>query len=268
MLRVRRHRRRRVRVLLWMMLRRSQARRQELLWCIRAVVSARLWMQLRTRRRLLVDRSMHRLWPVRLRRMEPTHDTEASTKVQVVATVVVVVEVTLAQVADRWKAMRRVWVLAQRLLGALRVRQVRRLVGVHCGEVRARRMRRRRPGWQLVQLWWHQVDRWRRPLQLLRRQRRQPAPMVRRRQRSLVRQQVVRCYLVGAARRRLAVRLARVLVVLAALLRHRVWLRVQRCLMVVDRRQRQVRRLLRQLDLEVAVSTMHRQQLGKRLVQP
>ena len=148
------------------------------------------------------------------------------------------------------------------------MRQVRRLVGVHCGEVRVRRMRRRRPGWQLVQLWWHQVDRWRRPLQLLRRQRRQPAPMVRRRQRSLVRQQVVRCYLVGAARRRLAVRLVRVLVVLGDRLSPRVQLRVQRCLMVVDRRQRQVRRLLRQLDLEVAVSTMHRQQLGKRLVQP
>ena len=140
------------------------------------------------------------------------------------------------------------------------MRQVRRLVGVHCGEVRVRRMRRRRPGWQLVQLWWHQVDRWSRPLQLLRRQRRQPAPMVRR--------QVVRCYLVGAARRRLAVRLVRVLVVLGDRLSPRVQLRVQRCLMVVDRRQRQVRRLLRQLDLEVAVSTMHRQQLGKRLVQP
>ena len=175
--------------------------------------------------------------------------------------------VMVAQVADRWKAMRRVWVLAQLLLGALRVRQVRRLVGVHCGEVRVRRMRRRRPGWQLVRLWWHQVDRWRRHLQLLRRQRRQQVPMVRRRQRSLARRQVVRCYLVGAARRRLAVRLARVLVVLEDRPSPRVRLRVQWCLMVVDRRQRQVQRLLRLLDLEVAVSTMHRQRLGKRLVQ-
>ena len=81
MLLVQRQQQRRVRVLLWMMLRRSQARRQELLWCIRVVVSARLWLQLRMRRGLLVDRSMHRLWPARLRRTEPTHDTEASTRV-------------------------------------------------------------------------------------------------------------------------------------------------------------------------------------------
>ena len=81
MLRVQRHRRRRVRALLWMMLQRSQARRQELLWCIRVVVSARLWLQLRMRRRLLVDRRMLRLLLVRLRRLEPTHDTEASTRV-------------------------------------------------------------------------------------------------------------------------------------------------------------------------------------------
>ena len=81
MRRVRQHRQRRMRVLLWTMLQRSQVRRLVLLWCTRAVVSVRRRQLQRTLLEMLVDRRMPSLVLVRQRRREPTHDTEASTRV-------------------------------------------------------------------------------------------------------------------------------------------------------------------------------------------
>ena len=51
------------------------------LWCIRVVVSARLWLQRSKLQGMRVDLRMHRLELARLQRQELTHDTEASTRV-------------------------------------------------------------------------------------------------------------------------------------------------------------------------------------------
>ena len=178
----------------------------------------------------------------------------------------VVVSVMVVQVAGLWKGTLRVWVLAQLQQGALRVRRVRRLGDVHCGEVRARQMQPGQLVWRREQLWWLRVDRWRRHHQLQRRRLVRQVLVARRQRRSQERQQVVLCYLVVAARRRQAVPRVRVLVVRVARLSRRVWLLVLWCLVVVDRQLRRERRPLLRRDLEVAASMTHRQQQAKRPV--
>ena len=67
---------------------------------------------------------------------------------------------------DLWWTMLLVWVLTLQPRAALRVMLVRRLVGVHCVEVRARLMLRGQRGLLQVRLWWHRVDQWRMHRQL------------------------------------------------------------------------------------------------------
>ena len=56
-------------------------RRLVRLWCIREVVSGRLLRRLSMQLAMLVDHRMLSLVLVRQREREPTHDTEASTRV-------------------------------------------------------------------------------------------------------------------------------------------------------------------------------------------
>ena len=81
MRRVQRHRQRRMRVLLWTMLQRLLVRRQVRLWCIREVVSVGRRQLQSMLLEMLVAHRMHSLVLVRLREREPTHDTEAGTRV-------------------------------------------------------------------------------------------------------------------------------------------------------------------------------------------
>ena len=260
MLRVQRHRQRRMQVLLWTRLQRLQVRRLVPLWCIREVVSVRLLQQRSMLLETLVDRRMRSLVLVRLRERQPTHDTEASTRAEVR-----VIAVLVVWVLDRWSTTQAAWVLTRRPRVALRVRLARRLAGVRCGEVRARRMRPRRQGLLRVQLWWHRVDWWRMHHQLRRRHRMQLVLAMMRRRRLQERRQVVLCCLVVAARRRRVVLRAMVLVVKVGRLNRRVLPLVRWCLVVVDQRRRRVQRLARRHDLEVAASVRCSRQQAKRL---
>ena len=102
MRRVQRHRQRRMRVLLWTMLQRLLVRRQVRLWCIREVVSVRRRQLQSMLLEMLVAHRMHSLVLVRLREREPTHDTEASTRVWARAIAVLVV-----LLVGRWWTTRR-----------------------------------------------------------------------------------------------------------------------------------------------------------------
>ena len=175
MLLVRQHRQPRTLAHLWTRLRRLQVRRRVRLWCILEVVSVRLLLRRSMLPEMLVDHGMRSLVLGRLREKEPTHDTEASTRVwvRVIAELVV-------RVPDRWWTMRRAWALTLRPRVALRVMLARRLAGVRCVEVRARRMRPGQRGLLRVQLWWHLVGRWRTHHQLRQRHRvRRVPPMMR-----------------------------------------------------------------------------------------
>ena len=146
------------------------------------------------------------------------------------------------------------------------MRLARRLAGVHCVEVQARRMRPGQRGLLRVQLWWHRVDQWRMHHQQQHRHRVQLELLLRRLQRLPVRQQVVLCCLAVAARRRRVVLRAKVLVVKVARLNRRAWPLVQWCLVVVDQRRMRVQRLPMRHDLEVAAIVRCNQQQAKQPV--
>ena len=78
---VQQHRQPRMRVRLWTRQLRLLVRRLVRLWCIREVVSGRLVRLRSMQLEMLVDQRMLSLVLVRLREREPTHDTEASTRV-------------------------------------------------------------------------------------------------------------------------------------------------------------------------------------------
>ena len=165
---------------------------------------------------------------------------------------------------DLWWTMLLVWVLTLQPRAALPVMLVRRLVGVHCVEVRARLMLRGQRGLLQVRPWWHRVDQWRMHRRLRLRHRVRLVLQMMRQQRSQERRQVVLCCLVVVARRRLVVLRARVLVVRVDRLSRRVLLLVRWCLVVVDQHRRRVQRLQMRHDLEVAAIVRCKRQQGKR----